>query len=331
MLGELSFLLGIIIAIIFIFSKKTIWSWALIILGLLVVVTSFNALPTLIAGICFILMGCYGIKNSKITLLKNTRILRGALFLVTIVIVGGTAGVVNHLATQKANRKEDIKAEKVISKELNNLKPETATSKYQTIKYQIYTINDFKIRKRLMSTYNSKKEDHTDYLFTNNKDSASSSTTADNSQIKGNANGIISAISKDKPDTKKYIKSINTNSEYGLKVVTRGLKIKSQSDTQKTVGNLEAIMRVIHKADSTKGIGFIQKEASGDTMFVIYFKSNVITDNTAVGTEDFFDGATSFYVDGSVAGSNPVFSSRSLSKEGPVINSKTYVNMLMYD
>lgn len=332
MIGEFAFIISFIISIIFIFSKKPFWGWSLIILGAVVLITSFKSVPTLIAGILFILLGIYGTQQFKFPVLKDTKLIRGCMFFLFLLVVGGSTIVVNKIDQQR----RDTKIEKSIKKELSNLKPEDSTSEYETIWSQIYTIDGSKIRQGLLKTYNSKKEEHDAYSSTSdtskkNSSSSSNSVKTTTHTISGNANSVIAVLLKEKPAASKYIKSINDNSEYGLKVSTQNFKMKSSADVQKTVGNLETIMKTIRTIDTTSGIGFIGKENSGDTLFAIYFKPSIVNENTQVGTSDFFNNSTSYYVDGSVAGNNEVFTNKQLSKEGPTVNGKTYVNMLMND
>ncbi|AVK62438.1 hypothetical protein C5Z25_12010 [Lactobacillus sp. CBA3605] len=327
MIGELAFIIAIIVSIIFIFSKKSWWGWILIILGALVLITSFSSIPTLVASILFILLGIYGTQRFKIPFLKDTKLIRGLMIFVFLAVVGGTTVAVNKIDQQH----RDAKIEKSVKKELANLRLDTPISQYESVRDEIYTIDDSKTRQSLMATYNSKKENYDSSATTNTNDDSPSSSKNDTVNISGNASNVISALSKEKPAASKYIKSINTDSKLGLVVTTTGFNIKNQSQTQKMIGNIENIMKVIHNTDSSKGIGFIQKEASGDTLFAIYFKSDNVNNNLAVGTSDFFDNSTSYYVDGSVAGNNHVFTNKQLSKEGPTVNNKTYTNMLMYN
>ncbi|BDZ31272.1 hypothetical protein MH1LPH_17380 [Lactiplantibacillus brownii] len=246
-----------------------------------------------------------------------------------IMFIGGMVLYTN--ASNKENaedRLHDNRWAKEIKSEISKLNPDTSKkSDYEHIKNQIFVIRDSSKRESLMSDYNSAHED-----FNNDVDKTNSSTkTVSTAKISGNATREITSIKSKSPKASQYIKSIDYNSEYGLKVVTKNLKLNTEKNTSSAVGIMEAIMKDLHDSDSSKGIGLMQKSKDGYGLYAIYYKSSEIDSVYSYGTEDFFKKSTSFYVNGSKVQNNPILANMNLNQEGPQVNGKTYVNMLMND
>lgn len=152
-----------------------------------------------------------------------------------------------------------------------------------------------------------------------------------NHKIGGNDTAVISIINKKFPNSKQYIKSIDSNDEYGIKVTTQKFSVTKKDDSEQMIGYITAYMKAIQDSQTVKGIGFTQKEKSGDTLYAVYYLSSQVSSAYKTSTTDFFENSTSFYVDGSKTNDNMFLDSMTLTKEGPTVQGKTYTNMLMND
>ncbi|MGX6393662.1 hypothetical protein [Lactiplantibacillus pentosus] len=162
--------------------------------------------------------------------------------------------------------------------------------------------------------------------------SVTASPKSNSHKIGGNATTQIQALQKQYPKAVKYVDSINYNGKYGYKVTTKSLKLTKQTDSSKAVAILSLIMQSIHETDTSNGIGFVQNSSDGYGLYAVYYAANSDFAKTKTyGTADFFNKSTSFYVNGSKTHDNLILDNMELNKQGPKIDGKTYVNMLMND
>lgn len=213
-IGEFAFIIGFIVSFVFIFSRKTFLSWSLLLLGFIVLVTSFNSLPTLVAGILFMLIGIYGTQRFKIPFLKDTKLTRGLLFLLTLIIIGGITIITNQENQKKQTAKDDIKEEKVIRSEINSLTDASNDSRFESVKNSIYLVSDSQKRKALLADYQIAYESHKDYLAS--RDSSSVKSSSNNSETKKN---------QEKQDYQHYLTALSKASD-----TTKGALTKAYYD-----------------------------------------------------------------------------------------------------